>query len=267
MPLAGRPFPPEATDHQARWELDARNHNEVFGAALNAHRAAMGLPAVDDVRRHVLTDRPWPAADPVPAPWPEPSDLDAGQTGAWILPDDRPLPAGVTAFLDAGDPPVYVGFGSMRAPADVAEVAIEAIRAQGRRVVVGRGWADLSLMDDGADCCAVGEVNLHALSRGWPRWCSTVGPARRRWPRGPARRRWWSSRRWASRTGPGGWPSWASGWPCEGPAPTVESLSSALERALAPETAARARAVAAAMRTDGAAVAASWLLDTAGSAR
>ncbi|WP_446220496.1 RNA polymerase recycling motor ATPase HelR [Micromonospora sp. IBHARD004] len=60
------------------------------------------------------------------------------QTGAWILPDERPLPAESVAFLDAGTPPVYVGFGSMpmRASKDIARVAIEAIRAQGRRALV-----------------------------------------------------------------------------------------------------------------------------------
>ncbi|MFD4625659.1 hypothetical protein [Streptomyces sp. NPDC058475] len=52
------------------------------------------------------------------------------------------------AFLDAGTPPVYVGFGSMplRASTDAAQVAIEAIRAQGRRALVSQGWADLALM-------------------------------------------------------------------------------------------------------------------------
>jgi vancomycin aglycone glucosyltransferase len=67
------------------------------------------------------------------------------------------------AFLDAGTPPVYVGFGSMRAPQDIARVAIEAIRAQGRRALVARGWADLALIDDRDDCFVVGEVNQQAL--------------------------------------------------------------------------------------------------------
>src|SRR5205814_6759659 len=54
-------------------------------------------------------------------------------------------------------------FGSMRAPGDIARVAIEAIRAQGRRVLLARGWADLALVDDRDDCLAVGEVNQQAL--------------------------------------------------------------------------------------------------------
>ena len=94
--------------------------NALYGPPLNAHRAALGLPPVDNVRDHVFTDRPWLAADPILAPWPGSPDLDVVQTGAWILPDERPLPADLEAFLDAGAPPVYVGFGSVRAPEDAA---------------------------------------------------------------------------------------------------------------------------------------------------
>ncbi|MFG2143019.1 hypothetical protein ACGFRG_02310 [Streptomyces sp. NPDC048696] len=53
----------------------------------------------------------------------------------------------MTAFLDAGAPPVYMGFGSMptHASTDVGEVAIEAVRAQGRRAVAAHGWAEPAL--------------------------------------------------------------------------------------------------------------------------
>jgi vancomycin aglycone glucosyltransferase len=47
----------------------------------------------------------------------------------------------------------------------------------------------------------------------------------------------------------------------DGPTPTTESLSAALRTALAPETRARATAVADTIRTDGATVAATLLLD------
>jgi vancomycin aglycone glucosyltransferase len=46
-----------------------------------------------------------------------------------------------------------------------------------------------------------------------------------------------------------------------GPAPTAEVFSAALETALAPETRARASGVAGKVRTDGASVAATLLLD------
>jgi vancomycin aglycone glucosyltransferase len=47
----------------------------------------------------------------------------------------------------------------------------------------------------------------------------------------------------------------------DGPTPTTESLSAALRTALAPETRARATAVAGTIRADGATVAAKLLLD------
>ena len=114
---------------------------------------------------HAFTEHPWLAADPTLAPWQEPADLDVVQTGAWLLPDERPLPAELLDFLDAGTPPVYVGFGSMslRAGKDIVGMAIEAIRAQGRRVLLAQGWADLAPIDDRDDCFAVGEINQQAL--------------------------------------------------------------------------------------------------------
>jgi vancomycin aglycone glucosyltransferase len=136
-----------------------------LGAPYNTPRAPWGRPRLAHVRKHVFTDRPWLAADPTLSPWREPADLEVVQTGAWILPDERPLPADLEAFLNAGTPPVYVGFGSipMRASQDIARDVIEAIRAQGRRALVARGWAELALTDERNDCFVVGEVNQQAL--------------------------------------------------------------------------------------------------------
>ncbi|MGN6175454.1 MAG: glycosyltransferase [Streptosporangiaceae bacterium] len=260
-PLPGRPLPPEVTDNRVLWDLNAQSYNALFGEALNTHRASVGLPPVDHVRDYLLGDHPWLAADPVLAPWPEPADLDVVQTGAWILPDERPLPAELEAFLDAGTPPVYVGFGSMRAPQGIAQVAIEAIRAQGRRAVVGRGWADLALIDGRDDCFAVGEVNQQAL---FGRVAAVVH-------HGGAGTTTTAARAGAPQVVIAQWadqPYWAGqvaklgiGAAHDGQAPTTESLSAALSTALTPETRARATAVAGTIRTDGATVAATLLLD------
>ena len=40
---------------------------------------------------------------------------------------------------------------------------IESARALGRRAIVRRGWAELSLIGDGSDCLSIGEVNQQAL--------------------------------------------------------------------------------------------------------
>ena len=84
------------------------------------------------------------------------------QSGAWILPDERPLPSELETFLDVGEPPVYFGLGSMRAPQGLGHVMVQAARALGRRAVLSRGWADLSV-DGEPDCLTIGEVNQQAL--------------------------------------------------------------------------------------------------------
>ncbi|MCX4704601.1 glycosyltransferase [Streptomyces sp. NBC_01373] len=266
-PLAypGRPLPPEVTDSKVLWNLDAQSINALFGEALNTNRASIGLPPVDNVRDYVIGDRPWLATDPALDPWQETPDLAVVQTGAWILPDERPLPVELSAFLDAGAPPVYVGFGSMpmHASTDAARTAIEAVRAQGHRALVSQGWADLGLIDHLADCFAVGEINHQAL---FARVAAVVH-------HGGA-----GTTTTAARAGApqvvvpqiADQPYWAGrvadlgiGAAHQGPAPTFESLSAALESALAPETAARAKAVAGTVRADGATVAAKLLFDAA----
>jgi vancomycin aglycone glucosyltransferase len=262
-PPGGR-FPPDVTDNRALWDLDAQNVNTAFSAALNNQRASIGLPPVDSVRDYTFTGRPWLAADPVLGPWQEPADLDVVQTGRWLVPDERPLPAELAAFLDAGTPPVYVGFGSMRMrrnSKDVARAAIEAIRAQGRRALLFRGWGDLALIDDQDDCYAVGEVNQQALfgrvaavvhhgGAGTLTTAAMAGTPQVVVPQAA------DQPYWAGRV-----ESLGIGAAHEGPVPTTESLSAALAAALTPETRARAAAVAGTVRTDGATVAAALLLD------
>jgi hypothetical protein len=84
------------TDNRVLWDLDAQNANALFGEALNTDRASIGLPPVDNVRHHVFTDQPRLATDPTLGLW-QPTDLDVVQTGAWILPDERPLPSELVA--------------------------------------------------------------------------------------------------------------------------------------------------------------------------
>ncbi|QUQ67582.1 glycosyltransferase [Kutzneria sp. CA-103260] len=246
---------------KAVWQQDVARINAFYQEPLNTHLAALGLPPVDNVRDHVFTDRPWLAADPVLSPWQGVTALDVVQTGAWILPDDRPLPDGLAEFLDAGEPPVYVGFGSMHlhAAPDLGRIAVEAARAQGRRVVLARGWAELDAADD--DCFVVGDVNQQAL---FPRVAAVVH-------HGGAGTTTTTARAGAPQVVVpqiGDQPQFAArvaelgiGAAHDGAAPTYESFSAALATALAPETAVRAEEVASTIRTDGTTVAAKMVLE------
>nr|WP_225955366.1 nucleotide disphospho-sugar-binding domain-containing protein [Kibdelosporangium phytohabitans] len=158
---APAPWPGWPQNENDSWAADARRWKDAWGPALNAHRAAVGLAPVDDVRTHVLTEQPWLAADPVLSPWP--GDGGVVQTGAWIVPDERPLSGELASFLDAGEPPVYFGLGSYPHAHGISEVMINAARSLGRRAVISRGWADLSTAGDGTDCISIGEANHQAL--------------------------------------------------------------------------------------------------------
>ncbi|GAA3141613.1 glycosyltransferase [Planomonospora alba] len=259
LPVPGRPPAPETAGNRALWARDAAHFNDMFGAALDAHRASIGLPPAGDVRGHILTDRPWLAADPTLGPWPGPDGSGVVQTGAWILPDGRPLPAELAAFLEDGEPPVCFGFGSMRVPQDLARTLIGSARALGRRAIVLRGWAGLAPVDDGPDCLSVGEVNQQAL---FPKVAAVVHHGGAGTTTAAARagtpqvvipqvydQHYWAQR--VHRLGIGA---------AHPPAvPTGESLAAALRHALRPEVALRARAVAARVRTDGARAAAERL--------
>jgi vancomycin aglycone glucosyltransferase len=245
-----------SADNLAQWAEDAARWSERWGPALDRHRKTLGLPSVANVRDHVLTDAPWLAADPTLAPWPEPADGTVFQPGAWLLPDDRPLSPELEAFLDAGEPPVYFGFGSIRAPQDLSRTMIETARSLGRRVIVSRGWADLSVVDDAPDCIAIGDVNQQAL---FPRVSAVVhhggaGTTTAAARAGTAQvvipqhhdQHYFAKR--VDELGIGS--AHATG------APTTDTLTAALEHALRKEVAERARDIATKVRTDGARVAA-----------
>lgn len=262
-PYPGHPLPPDVTDNGALWDLNIGVMNALFGGAINGQRAAIGLPEVTNIRDHVFTGRPLLASDPVLWPW-RPTELcDAAQTGAWILPDARSLPARLDAFLAAGAPPIYVGFGSMAMDAarEAARVALAVVRAQGRRAVLLRGWAGLAPIDDADDCFVIGEVNQQAL---FPRMAAVMH-------HGGA-----GTTTAATRAGAPqvivpqivDQPFWAGrvaglgiGAAHDGPTPTFDSLSAALAIALSPQTRAQAVQVSRAMRSDGAMVAARLVLD------
>ncbi|TDD57977.1 glycosyltransferase [Kribbella antibiotica] len=236
--------------------------NALYLEALNTQRAAIGLPPIDDVRAYVRGDQPWLASDPTLWPADIPEVL---QLGAWTLPDDRPLPADLEAFLDAGEPPVYVGFGSMasHAPKDIARLTTEAARAHGRRVLLNRGWADIAAIDDQKDTLVIGEVNQQAL---FPRVATVIhhggaGTTTTAAKAGTPQLvvpRIVDQPRWAARVAELG-----IGFAHQDPDPTLESLTSALTTTLASETRARAQALAPTINTDGTTRAAELLLSGA----
>ncbi|HEY1919435.1 MAG TPA: glycosyltransferase [Streptosporangiaceae bacterium] len=263
-PLAAlsRGEPLSAADHQELWDRHAGRFNEVFGVALNRFRASVGLGAVEDVRPHVFTERPWLAADPVLAPWPGLAEA-VWQMGPWVLPDERPLDPELEAFLAAGEPPVYFGFGSMRMPAGLAEVIMAAVRRGGRRAVIAAGWAGLTPPGPDGGCLGIGEVNQQALfgrvaavvhhgGAGTTTAAALAGVPQVVIPQA------YDQPYWAQRVTELG-----IGATCPPGTPDTSSLAEALDQVLQPSVAARAQALRPTLTTTGTQTAATNLAGTA----
>ncbi|REJ05111.1 glycosyltransferase [Microbacterium bovistercoris] len=105
------------------------------------HRDGEQVPVLYPFSRHIV---------PRPADYPDSAHI----TGPWFRPEPpvawTPPPA-LRAFLDDGEPPVYLGFGSMGFRTDAAARGLavqQAARAAGVRLVVSRGWGGIDVSDD-----------------------------------------------------------------------------------------------------------------------
>jgi UDP:flavonoid glycosyltransferase YjiC (YdhE family) len=120
-----------------------------------ARRQVLGLPPApfwgpynaNRVRRLPVLYGFSPAVIPKPPDW----DDSVHVTGYWFLdeaPDWTP-PPDLKAFLQAGSPPVYVGFGSMsdRNPEETAQLVLQALASSRQRGIVLSGWSGLRAAD------------------------------------------------------------------------------------------------------------------------
>ena len=136
-------------------------HNYISGVAMlgviwqwyrpfvHDFRQRLGLPVCNAAQfYHALRSTPMlgvysPSIIPPPVDWPASVQV----TGYFFLDtqaDWQPSPE-LKAFLEAGNPPVYIGFGSMagRNPEKLAELALGALAESGQRGLLLTGWGGL----------------------------------------------------------------------------------------------------------------------------
>jgi len=72
-------------------------------------------------------------------------------SGYWFLDQQKDWqpPAGLVDFINNGEPPIYIGFGSMnnREAAKMTRTVIDAVALAGQRAVVATGWGSLTDAD------------------------------------------------------------------------------------------------------------------------
>jgi sterol 3beta-glucosyltransferase len=139
-----------------------------FGKEL-ARSDGRPVPVLYSFSRHVL---------PPPADWPEHINV----TGYWVLDethDWRPPPE-LLNFLDAGPPPVFVGFGSMggRDPARTTRIVLEALARAGQRGLLVTGWGGLEAEKRLTAYSRSRTLLTHGSFHAWPPLCATAGLVR-----------------------------------------------------------------------------------------
>ncbi len=127
------------------WAPDVVN-GRLLLAPLARYRAAHRLPAIGLPTGEMIGDLPLLACEPGLAAAPGRFAAVVEQTG-WLPPPQGPhqaLDGDLAAWLDAGPPPIQIGFGSMtdRAPAATVALCERLAQRTGRRVLLLRGWSD-----------------------------------------------------------------------------------------------------------------------------
>ena len=146
-PLIGRWQTAPRWINRLRWSVAEKLGSTVFLGPINRERERVGLVPASSYQDHIFGGVPFLlACDPAIAPEPPDWDrFDVEVTGPWFYEDSSPLAQDVIDFIEAGRPPVYVGFGSMPS-ADAAaatRVLIDGVAGSGHRLLLSKGWAGL----------------------------------------------------------------------------------------------------------------------------
>ena len=139
------------------WRLVRLMVNRIFLPRVNALRAKEGLPLDRDVMLQIWAAQRLNLIAVSPQICQRPSDWeDRHQVCGFLNPPASPaaeeLPPGLKEFLSAGEPPVYLTFGSMMLAnldylREVADIWIDAVRRVGCRAVLQLPWHDLSVFE------------------------------------------------------------------------------------------------------------------------
>jgi vancomycin aglycone glucosyltransferase len=121
------------------------DHTGITRRYINNERRKLGMAPIASMIAHLFEGFPILLAcdallAPTPPDW---ARFNVTTTGPWFYDDPLTLDRDVSAFLDAGPPPVYIGFGSMVSSnaAQVTRCLLEGVR--GHRLLMSAGWAGI----------------------------------------------------------------------------------------------------------------------------
>ncbi|MCE7993685.1 MAG: glycosyltransferase family 1 protein [Roseivirga sp.] len=127
------------------WKLGLVSWELLLKPQLNKARKILGLAHVPDYYHHSVANPSILCLDKRLAPpssdWP----VNVSYSGYPFLPTQDELPEELLDFVEAGEPPVYFGFGSMGSsdPKKTTATILSAIKSSGLRAIIHKGWAGL----------------------------------------------------------------------------------------------------------------------------
>jgi len=151
MPLMGFPNLPLTGYNKMTYSLGEQVVWQMFRSVINGWRTqtlnlpplsfkgyfdqlgSQKFPILNGFSHHIM---------PRPADWNEHIHI----TGYWFPPEKQwEPPKDLLDFLDAGKPPVFIGFGSMpvKNPRRITEIILEALKRSGQRGILHSGWGGL----------------------------------------------------------------------------------------------------------------------------
>jgi UDP:flavonoid glycosyltransferase YjiC (YdhE family) len=155
------------------WAVHELLWRRLLQKTLNQARASRGLAPVRRIWSSFVGKHPVIASDPALALAPADYPVRVSQIGAMFVREHAEISAEVRAFLEAGSPPVYVGFGSMADPDPrrTTERLLHSVRRARVRALVSRGWAGLGAESVQGDVLFIGPTPHERL---FPRCAAVV---------------------------------------------------------------------------------------------
>lgn len=147
-PIPGMPaLPLGGWYNRLTYDLSGMGFSIFTNQELNGWRAGLGLPKWAGRSYRTLSGRPVEAlyaCSEVLVPKPKEWGAHLHLTGFWFSEEraDAPVDEGLLRFLESGDPPIYIGFGSMVGGsfAELQDIVLESLKNTGQRAVLSSGW-------------------------------------------------------------------------------------------------------------------------------
>lgn len=156
------------------WRVRFGMDNAILRSRINEAHARRGLAPIDDVWRYVTGDFVIVASDPELGAVPDDVAIPHVQTGHLALASAGDLDPSLSSFIEAGDAPIFLGFGSfpVKKAERVTATFVEGARAAGRRLVIYRGWGRIARdVENDRDCRVIDGAPFDRL---FPRMAAVI---------------------------------------------------------------------------------------------